>query len=602
MNTPASPTPQPPAAGGGNALRRYGPPAAIVGIAIVVGAVLLWPKSDSKSTTPTSAPTTAAAATSAPGSTDATGTTTATSDASGSTTIPVDTTPPLTYAKAKAMGIADTIDWGARCDTKVGRDAYPSAYAQPCVAPFKGDNGGATGKGVTADSIKVVVYQGQEDDPVFQFIAGAVNSKDTNEQRRDTTNKVSAMWDHFTELYGRKIDLVYYTATGLSNDEVAARADAQAIAQMNPFLVTGGPAFAGKPFAEELAAQKVTCLCTGGGTIDFVKERDPYLVSLDPSSQQGRVHLVEFIGKRLQGNAIYSEAFKDVPRKVGLVYLQTSDFSGAVADEFKNTLRDQYKIDIADMVPYTIDPATLQEQAATIIARLKSEGVTTVAFTGDPVAPISLTKEATTQNYFPEWVVTGSGYTETTAFARTYDQAQWKHAFGVSWAPVPVDRKIAGSTYRYQWYYGEAPAAPDSIGGIEASIATIYYWTQAAGPNLSSRTFLDAMFNAPYVKSDPITAVRISWGKKGIWPDSLEPDYQGLDDQAEVWWDPTAKGVDELGRDGVGMWRWVNGGKRYLPGDRPNGPAPFFVQDGSVAMLDAFPKGEELPVYPSPNK
>ena len=52
----------------------------------------------------------------------------------------------------------------------------------------------------------------------------------------------------------------------------------------------------------------------------------------------------------------------------------------------------------------------------------------------------------------------------------------------------------------------------------------------------------------------------------------------------------------------VGMWRWVNGGKRYLPGDRPNGPAPFFVQDGSVAMLDAFPKGEELPVYPSPNK
>ena len=36
----------------------------------------------------------------------------------------------------------------------------PYTYAAPCVKPFTGDNGGATADGVTADSIKVVVYIG----------------------------------------------------------------------------------------------------------------------------------------------------------------------------------------------------------------------------------------------------------------------------------------------------------------------------------------------------------------------------------------------------------------------------------------------------------
>ena len=36
----------------------------------------------------------------------------------------------------------------------------PYTYAAPCVKPFTGDNGGATAQGVTADSIKVVVYIG----------------------------------------------------------------------------------------------------------------------------------------------------------------------------------------------------------------------------------------------------------------------------------------------------------------------------------------------------------------------------------------------------------------------------------------------------------
>ena len=572
-----------------NALKRYVPVIAIAVVAALVLALLLWPKDKSSSS-----PDTTGAATTVP-----TGSTTPATDANGSVT--VDTSAPFFFDEAKAAGIEGTIDWTDRCDTKVGRYAYPSPYAMPCIAPFKGDNGGATAKGVTGDAIKIVVYQAQENDPIIQFIAGQVKNNDTNAQQADTIQKISGMFGHFAELYGRKLQFEFYTATGVANDEVAAKADATAIAEKQPFAVWGSPAFAGKPFAEELAAQKVLCLCTGGGDAKFVQERAPYLVTLVPSVMQGTIHLAEFVGKRLVGGkAQYSGDFVNVDRKIGLVYISTSAESQTQAETLQKLVKDKYQGDIVDLVPYTIDPATLQEQAATIIARLKTEGVTTIIFVGDPVAPISLTKEATAQSYFPEWIVGGAGYTETTAFARTYDQAQWKHAFGVCWYPAPVALDKAGPYRRYTWYYGQDPAARDSVNDLENNAAFLYYFLQAAGPNLTPQSFIDAMFNTAQNPSDPLTAVRLSWGTKGRWPAELEPDYYGVDDQTEIWWDAAATGQDELGRDGTGMYRWVAGGKRYYPGERPNDAGAFFVQAGSIDRYQDLPKGEELPDYPRP--
>ena len=64
--------------------------------------------------------------------------------------------------------------------------------------------------------------------------------------------------------------------------------------------------------------------------------------------------------------------------------------------------------------------------------------MTTVLFAGDPLTPGYLTKEATAQKYFPEWVVLGAAYSDTSLFGRGYDQQQWKHAFGVSSLYVPT--------------------------------------------------------------------------------------------------------------------------------------------------------------------
>ena len=42
---------------------------------------------------------------------------------------------------------------------------------------------------------------------------------------------------------------------------------------------------------------------------------------------------------------------------------------------------------LAEVIPYALDPATIQQTALQAITRLKTAGVTTVIFTGDPVAP-----------------------------------------------------------------------------------------------------------------------------------------------------------------------------------------------------------------------
>ena len=49
---------------------------------------------------------------------------------------------------------------------------------------------------------------------------------------------------------------------------------------------------------------------------------------------------------------------------------------------------------------------------------------------------------------------------------------------------------------------------------------------------------------------DALTAPSISYGQKGIWPGEFEPDYHGVDDVAEIWWDPEAEGPDEIDKDG----------------------------------------------------
>ena len=80
---------------------------------------------------------------------------------------------------------------------------------------------------------------------------------------------------------------------------------------------------------------------------------------------------------------------------------------------------------------YFLDISQLNQTGHDIAVALKQANATSVIFTGDPIMPEYFTKEATAQNYHPEWIMAGTVLADTSVFARTFDQSQWAHAIGI---------------------------------------------------------------------------------------------------------------------------------------------------------------------------
>ncbi len=122
---------------------------------------------------------------------------------------------------------------------------------------------------------------------------------------------------------------------------------------------------------------------------------------------------------------------------------------------------------------------------------------------------------------------------------------------------------------------------------------------QAAGPKLTAETFRDGLFSFAHRRdrSRRDGTAAITYGDHGLWPD--KPDYYGIDDFTEIWWDPTATGEDEIRKQGTGMIQFVDGGKRYRLGEWTS-DTKAFNKDGAVVIYDQLPPSETPPSYPPP--
>jgi hypothetical protein len=572
--------------GGSKSIKKWGPIGALVAIVVIVVAVVVSSGGGDEATTDSS-PASSDAPTGSEAPTDST--------AGGADTWDF----PLSYAQAKetlSEEAFNAIDWGTRCDAEKGTIAVPDYFAPACMAPFTGDNGGATATGVTADEITIVHYQGPDNDPIINYITSAVKVDETNAQENATIEGFIKYFETYYELYGRKIKYVSYESTGLANDEVTARADAQRIVEeYKPFAVVGGPALT-NAFADEMAARETVCISCGGGTAEWFAERDPYLWNLDGSSEQKQVHVVEFIGKQLAGKPAShaGDALKAETRKFAVVY----EASGGAESQRLADLMEARMTEAGAapdlMLAYTLDPGTIQQQASQIVAKMKAAGITTVVLSTDPVAPGDFTREATTQEYEPEWLVAAATLTDTNAFGRGYDQKQWAHAFGVTSLAVRVNPDVVGSKILYKWFTGQDAPAPLGAPVFMPGFSLLFSALQGTGPTLTPQTLGDFIKT---IKTTPaMTASYLTYGDQGIWDAT---DYNGVDDATVFWWDATATGPDENGREGTGLMKFVDGGKRYLPGEWPT-EDKLFVQDGAVAIYDTAPASETPPSYPSP--
>ncbi|HEY7071021.1 MAG TPA: hypothetical protein VH479_12940 [Acidimicrobiales bacterium] len=509
---------------------------------------------------------------------------------------------PMTPAKADLLG--QEVDFGPNCDTELGRIKLPSVYAPPCVQPFEGDNGGATFQGVTGDEIKVVYYRSDPamDPLTTAMVAGAGVDIDPSAEA-DTIQGFTDLYNHMFETYGRTVKVEVFTGTGADDDIEAARADAIAIAEKHPFAVIGGPRRASPTFAAELASHQIVCgpTCAEALPEDIVKENEPYLWQALETPEQAVDGASALIGSLAgPGKAVLAgdEDMRNQDRVYGLVHYDTPNGDHQpVFERFRDALADN-GIDLATDVEFTLDLAQGQENARTNISKLKAAGVTTVIYYGDPLTPGLLTKEATAQDYHPEWILGPSLLADTTVFARLTDMEQWSHGFGISGVGARGALEDDNAFRIYKWAYGVLPPH-NAANVLEPPLRTIFTGIHLAGPDLSPESFRDALYRYPPSGGGP-TEPQISRGEHGFFEDI---DLGGVDDGTLIWFDPDAEGPDEVGNQGKGMYRYALGGKRYtFDDDVPTLEESGLFDDArSITVYDEVPEEDRAPDYPPPD-
>jgi hypothetical protein len=481
----------------------------------------------------------------------------------------------------------------ANCDPATGRIKFPSVFAPPCVQSVA-ENGGSTYQGVTADEIKVVLYRPQPD-PAVDALLRAAGASDDPAQVVATYRDWIEMFQSTYESYGRRIRLEVIQGSGKTTDDAAARADAiQVATQMKPFLVIGGPS----PFVDELARRGIVVITQLQRPNQFFEARDPFVFGTQMSSTQAFTHLAEYIGKRLAGHPARhagDPALQAKTRSFGLIYLDTAEGIYRPGVDFLEAELARYGTGLTDSISYEAEISRAQEQARVMIARLKDRGVTTVLFSGDPLAPIFLTQEATRQQFFPEWVIPGGTLVDTNFFGRTYDQRQWAHAFGISQLWIRPPNAQAEPFYQHQQYFGRPPTAPATPEVTYQEVILLATGIHMAGPNLNPATFRDGLFAYPPSGEGRVAVVARSWGRHGLWGFT---DYAGWDSVTEVWWDPNVRARDELGNTAPGAFQFVDGGRRYAPGQWPTTEPAAFNPAGARTSLDQLPESDRYPTYP----
>jgi hypothetical protein len=458
----------------------------------------------------------------------------------------------------------------------------------PCVKVWEkgANNGGATSRGVTKDRIKVVFVLPNEE----QFKTDPV--KPVNRTTNGTGTYQDGLHDYliptlrFYETWGRDLEVHFYTSTG--TDEQAQRADIVAITAMKPFavniLISG---FNLKVLETGLASAKIL---TWGYTSSYADsaKASPYLWG-SADNNATAINSAEVLGKQLVGKKA-EFAGKDVAgqtRKLGVV----SD--GSIDDSlFADHLRSfGGKVTTTATIP--VDPDAIQSAVPTIITKLKSAGITTiVVFTGSGGVQ-ALMEAASKQDYFPEWFFTGASYQDIGILVRNYPPEQAQHAFGISFIPPSTkpDPETEATTDFVTWYWGRG------VGTFSGRYLQAGVWLlsgiQAAGPNLTPKTFKQGLFAIPATDgaaSGRNDGFMVGWAKtpKLPWDEYAISGY----DFAPYWWDPTTEGASNgLYIVGKGVGWYPDGAKRYVATTWPKKQFAWFDKAGAIQSFDSRPGG-----------
>ena len=308
------------------------------------------------------------------------------------------------------------------------------------------------------------------------------------------------------------------------------------------------------------------------------------------------------IGKQLVGKkAEYAgDDVSKQTRKFGVVYIPTL----VDIDDFKSYFK-KYGGTVASENSYPANGSTFgdstvsEEQAPTIVTRMKSAGVTTVIMLSDFSMNKALMDNATKQEWFPEWFFTGAIYADIGILSRAYPTEQ-SRARVRPVVPHPVHRARPAAAAA-----ATSVVDPDRLpelvlgrgrrhagrSGQRRTFIWLLSGIQTAGPKLTPKTFAQGLFAIPASGGAAQNRTNSFLSGYGKVPDLPYDEYaeNGLD-FAPYWWDPDTTGPSNgQGELGKGVGWYANGAKRYMAGTWPKKQFDWFDKDTSVYHFETAP-------------
>jgi hypothetical protein len=492
------------------------------------------------------------------------------------------------------------------CDASIKRVKMQSYAAPLCVKPWKdgADNGGATAQGVTATTVKVAVLYGDPSESELATRKGLYVNQATGENTVnapvDSTKDINEIYKHAYETWGRTVEFTFVKTSG--GDEAAQRADAVEVAALKPFAVldeaasiNSPPVGGGAVFEQALKNAGVPMVISTGAS-------DP-----EPLSRSYALPAAEFIGKQLKGGkAQYAgESLQNETRKFGVIHPSNFDI-----DYFKAQLR-KWGVTLASEVSFTVPPGEvslqttspeIDQQIPPLVTRLKADGVNNLVMMASHGVTATITKAMKAQDWFPEITAAAFPYTDLDVLARGFDKDVWSHAFGLIWFLPGVEGNVpTPSVATFQWFWGADEGT--RWDGANALLGQLYTAIQFSGPRLSKQSVEVA--RARLRKAN--AGVGGAYSGSAFTFESPPPPREGgtpIRGSALGWWnaDEEGSGNYNVGITGKGEYRYLDQGKRYVPGTFPKAKKKFFDTANSTSVFPALPPSEpKWPTYPCEN-
>lgn len=455
---------------------------------------------------------------------------------------------------------------------------YP--WAPPCTPKFTGDNGGATYRGVTKDTIKIVVMAGNYGAAVEAALQAAGGS--TPEQAQENVAAEQAFINKYFELYGRKVEMKYRKfrcgtgGEGPPDDQCLRNEARQIVAEENPFAVIWDNSVSSATY-DEFSNLKV--LNFGGYAFrdSFNQSNRPYHWDLHMSGTQMARHAATWWCRRMEGRkAIYAgernpnNDMRNTTRVLGVVSTDDPENKQTIS-EFKVFLQQGCGAKVAHSYFYSqnVQTAPAQRRAA-IAAMQENPQSTTVACFCDQVAPAFLYDEMELNNYYPEIVIPAMGDNDTDGPGHTFDHLfdpqrppdeypVYENAFGLGQKPPAEPRGKDYAARVWQATGRKGDAGFDAVSAVDYAMMTAAL-LQAAGPNLSPAA-VEANANRLGTLGSPTSSLAT--------PRRFDPgrgDYTWDDGLREIYW-ATKRPAKWDNAPGA----WVALGPWYVEGNFPTG-------------------------------